>query len=171
MAPPIKRPLPDPKQFYAYVWRLDGEVIWVGHGHNHRGRPLKSNTSGRPNGLAELLITSWDRIEYEIRPCASREEAISEEVRLTKLLAPRFNVAIGFAGFAGHQHTAESLELIKAASTGRPVSDICRIKSSQRATARNITNPPRKGKKCSEEHKRKMSEARKLWWAKKREGK
>jgi len=39
MAMPRKRPLADPNQYYAYVWRLDGQVIWVGQGKDNRGRP------------------------------------------------------------------------------------------------------------------------------------
>lgn len=68
---------------------------------------------------------------------------------------------IGNQQLLGHKPSEETRAKLSAANKGRPVSDLCRQKSSERTTARNRTNPPRKGKTCSEEHRRKLSEAAK----------
>lgn len=164
MPPPIKRPLKDPNQFYAYVWTLDREVIWVGFGHNHRGRPIPSNTTGRPLVLANLLRRRWKDIDYKIYPCVSKVCAQRLEVFLTKRLKPKYNTAIGFAGFEGRTHSDDAKDAIRKASTGRTLSDLGRKKASERMTERNRLNPPRKGRTCSEEHRRKVSEARKAYY-------
>jgi hypothetical protein len=59
----------------------------------------------------------------------------------------------------GYKHTPEARAKISATSKGRKPSLLCRQKSAERCRLRNITNPPRKGKVCSEEHKRKVKEA------------
>lgn len=161
MATPRKRPLKDSEQFYAYIWKLGEEVIWVGYGHDNRGRPSKCNTSGRPKALVSLLKTKWNKIQYEVFPCKSRQEARELEVKLTLDLNPKYNIAVGFAGFAGKQHKEESKRKISAKSLGRPASELCKQKSRERMIERNKKFPPRKGVKCSEEHKKKVSESHK----------
>jgi hypothetical protein len=155
-----KRPLQDPNQYYTYVWRYEGKVIYVGQGHNNRGRPSKCNIVGRPQLLAELLSTQWHRITYDIFPCQSQQEAREMEIKLTLELQPQFNVALGFAGFASHNHSKESRCKIGNSLKGHIVSDLCRQKARERAIERNKTNPPRRGKKNSLDHNRKISEAK-----------
>ena len=60
----------------------------------------------------------------------------------------------------GHVHSAETRKKIGSSSEGRKPSLLCRQKARERAIERNKTNPPRKGKKNSLEHNRKVSEAR-----------
>ena len=209
MSMPRKRPLENPKQFYAYVWRLKDKVIWVGCGRGNRGRPTcRACWSGRPKELKDLLREHCNEIDVTILPCDSQSEARLFEELLIKELEPAYNIAphyggwksmhspeglariskantgravsdkvresrrsrmIGNQNLLGHTHTEETKSKISAANKGRPISDLCREKASQRASERNVLNPPRKGKKCSAEHKRKLSEARRRWWAAKQE--
>lgn len=161
MPPQRKRPFRDTERFYAYVWWLDDEPIWVGQGHNLRGIPSRSNVTGRPPELAEIVRSRWKEINVGIYPAENQQEAREIEVRLTLELRPKYNTAVGFAGFAGHKHADSTKELIRQSSTGRPASELCKAKSAERARERNRNNPPRKGKRCSEEHRRKLSEAAK----------
>jgi hypothetical protein len=159
--PPRRRPCDDLEQFYAYVWRLDDVVIWVGQGHGLRGVPSRRNVTGRPEDLVELLNARWQEIQMEAFPCNSQEEARRLEVSLTVKLLPLYNEAVGFAGFKGRTHSESTKSQMSSSNTGRPASDLCKQKSSERMTERNRTNPPRKGKTCSKEHRRKLSEAAK----------
>ena len=168
MAPPTTRPLKDPEQYYAYVWRLDGVAIWVGHGHNVRGNPTPRNVTGRPTALAKVLAKRWREIQREVYPCGSRELAIQKEIDLTVSLKPLYNSVVGFAGFAGKRHSEETKQRIRETGLGRKPSDLCRQKASERMTERNRASPPRKGKRCSEEHRRKLSEAAKRRYANRR---
>lgn len=68
---------------------------------------------------------------------------------------------LGNKHLLGHKHSEETKAKLRKASTGRPASELCKQKSSERLRLQNQINPPRKGKKCSEEHRRKLSEAAK----------
>lgn len=208
MSMPRKRPLEDPNQYYAYVWRYKNRVIWVGAGKNNRGRPdCKSSWSGRPKALVDLLERHRHRIKVEVFPCTSQQEARELEERLIAELNPKYNTAPHYGGWKGmhtpeglaniakvqkervqsleerkaksrrmkgnknllgHKHSEETKAKISQSNKGRKPSALCRQKSSERATERNKTNPPRKGKKCPAEHRRKLSEARKRWGKRKR---
>lgn len=196
-----KRPLVDPNQYYAYVWRYQDEVVWVGQGKNNRCRPeCKSSWGGRPHGLIELLGIHRHEINVEVFPCESQEESVDLERYLIDKLSPVFNTAtqrggwkgmhteeglrkiaeaqtgrevsddvkegrsirmLGNQNLLGHTHTEESKQLIANSAKGRKPSETCKTKSSARMFERNRTNPPRKGKVCSDEHRRKLSEAAK----------
>jgi hypothetical protein len=125
-----RRPFPNPRQYYTYVWRYVGEVIWVGHGKNNRGRPTcQASWSGRPAGLVDLLRAHSREIMPEYRPHRSKEEAVEEERRLIAQLAPRFNTAPQHGGWRG-MHTPDGLERIAAAQRGRVYSkDECAARS------------------------------------------
>lgn len=201
MAMPRKRPLVDPNQYYAYVWRLDGEVLWVGQGKNNRGRPTcRASWSGRPESLIQVLKERANDIDWEVIACSSKAESEDVERWLIKEVKPRFNTAPQKGGWKG-MHSAEGLDNIRRAQQGRVLSEeeclvrsrrmkgnknlfghkhtevtktrisesligrqpseLCKLKASERMAARNVTNPPRKGKPCSPEHRRKLSEAAK----------
>jgi len=61
----------------------------------------------------------------------------------------------------GSSLSEETKKLISESLRGRKPSELCRKKSAERAAVRNVTNPPRKGKACSAEHRRKLSESAK----------
>lgn len=196
-------------EYYAYVWRLNGEVLWVGQGKGRRSDPLcKASWSGRPQGLLDILETQRQEIKVEIQPCLSKEASWVLEERLIAELKPKFNTAPHHGGWKGmhspealanisqlntgrkrteeskvqhsermkgnkhllgHVHSEETRAKISNALRGREVSEKTRVSASQRMTERNKVNPPRKGKVCSEEHKRKVSEARKLFFLRKKQ--
>lgn len=93
------------------------------------------------------------------------------KMSISRLGKPRPDIRlrmIGNKNLVGHHHSEETRRRISEANLGRPVSDLCRLKSSQRAIERNRVNPPRKGKTCSAEHRRKLSEARKRYLERKK---
>lgn len=64
---------------------------------------------------------------------------------------------IGNQHLVGHKHTSETKAKISIKGKGRSPSALCRKKASERMKKMNQLQPPRKGKKCSLEHKRKLS--------------
>ena len=153
MAMPPKRPLSDPNQYYAYVWRLKGEVLWVGHGKNNRGRPTcKASWSGRPEGLIEVLQLSRFLIEVEVHPCSNKQEARNLERSLIEKLQPKFNTVPGVGGYKG-MHTPQGLENIRKAQLGR----VCSQEEREARSKRMLGNKNLLGHKHSEETKAKIS--------------
>lgn len=56
MPTPRKRPLADPKQYYAYTWMLRKKIVLVGYGHNNRCRvDCKASWSGRSEACVQML--------------------------------------------------------------------------------------------------------------------
>jgi NUMOD3 motif len=157
MAMPRRRPLRNPKEFYAYIWRYKGEVIYVGQGRNNRGRPTcKSSWSGRCLELRNLLeVARWE-IDVEILPCKSEQESVNKEKELITALKPRYNRSPSRGGFKG-MHTPEGLERIRQAATGRECSEELRHKRSERM----VGNTNLLGHVHTEETRKKMSEASK----------
>lgn len=114
-----KRPLADPNQYYVYIWRLEEEVIWVGHGKNNRGRPeCKASWGGRPAALIAVLNQHKLDIKMQIFPCASKQVARSLEEKLIAKLNPKYNTAPGTGGYKG-MHTPQGLENIRMGQVGR----------------------------------------------------
>lgn len=199
MAMPRKRPLADSNQYYVYIWRHHGVVVYVGQGKNNRGRPsCKASWGGRRWELVKLLEESWREIEAEIIPCQSQQSSRELEQKTIKRLKPKYNRAPHYGGFKGmhtpeglmrirkaqvgrecseelkearrqrmlgnnnllgHRHSEETKKRLSEAGKGRRPSDLCIQKFTERTILNNINNPPRKGKKCSPEHRRKLSEA------------
>ena len=123
MAMPRKRPLQDPNQQYAYVWRLDGEVIWVGCGKNNRCRPeCKASWGGRPTELIRVLKVKRFLIVVEVLPCESKPEAIELERKLIAELKPKYNTATQAGGWKG-MHSEEGLKSISQANLGKQHTD------------------------------------------------
>lgn len=145
MAFPRRRPLEDPNQYYAYVWRLDGEVLWVGQGKNNRGRPTaRACWNGRPQALREVLLARCKEIDWEVIPCSSKKESEDVERRLIKELKPKYNTAPQKGGWKG-MHSPQGLDNIRKAQLGRPVSEEVR----QQRRLRMLGNTLRKGKTCT----------------------
>jgi hypothetical protein len=112
-----KRPLEDPNQYYAYVWRLRGKVIYVGYGKNNRCRPdCKSSWGGRCSSLIDMLRGNYEKIKVEVIPQASRELAWETERKLIALLKPKYNTAPGVGGYPG-MHTTQGLHNIGSAAS------------------------------------------------------
>ena len=85
---------------------------------------------------------------------SQRGREVSEEVRECRRVR-----MLGNKNLLGYSHTDETREKISSLLKGRQPSTLARQKASERMVERNTTNPPRKGKKCSAEHRRKLSEA------------
>lgn len=121
MPMPRKRPLQDPNQPYTYIWRLNGEVLWVGCGKNNRCRPgCKASWSGRPVKLIQLLETHRHEVQVEVIPFGTKQEAINKERELIVSLKPKFNTAPQHGGWKG-MHTEKGLNNIRTAVRDRPV--------------------------------------------------
>lgn len=201
MAMPRKRPLENPNQYYSYVWRHKGKVLYVGYGKNNRCRASCLASWSRPAKLVTDYKHLRFEIEVEVFPHFSIHAARVAEKHLIIRLKPIYNTAPSYGGWKGmhtkegkekiskanlgkkhteefkrrysermlgnknllgHKHTEETKAKISKAGKGRSVSDLTRQKSRERMIERNRTNPPRKGKKCSKEHKAKVSIAHKL---------
>ena len=136
MVMPRKRPLLDPTQYYAYVWRLNGEVIWVGQGKDNRGRPTaRACWNGRPDALRRVLQDWCREIEWRVFACESKDRSVDLERKLIRLLKPKYNTAPQKGGWKG-MHTEAGLKRIAAASTGNPVTDAQR--EARRENARKM---------------------------------
>lgn len=142
MAMTRKRPLEDPNQYYTYVWKLDGEVLWVGQGKNNRGRPTaKACWNGRPEALKAILRKRCAEIEWTVFPCDSKADSEDLERKLIIELKPKYNTATQKGGWKG-MHSAEGIANIRKAQIGRPTSPELREKRRQRM----MGNQLRKGK-------------------------
>lgn len=141
-----RRPFANPRQYYTYVWYYRGEVIWVGHGKDNRGRPgCRASWGGRPAGLLALLRQSHAEIRPEYRPCRSKDEAVAQERELIALLGPRFNTAPQHGGWKG-MHTTEGLARMSAAQCGRVYSSDERAARSRRMMGNNYASKSREHK-------------------------
>lgn len=112
----------------------------------------------RTNGLgAHGRILSEDSLERIAS--SKRGKALTPEHRAKLSESLRGN-----QNLLGHKHSTETKAKISAAGKGRKMtlSDEERSLRSERVRERNRTNPPRKGKTCSPEHRRKLSESKRL---------
>lgn len=153
MVMPRKRPLKNPNQYYVYVWRYRGKVIYVGQGKNNRGRPdCKASWSGRRWELVKLLEERNALIRAEIIPCKSQQASRTLESKLIAALKPKFNRAPGYGGYSG-MHSEIGLNNIRECRLGRRHSKKIRAAISRRLKG----NIYAQGLRHSQETKEKIS--------------
>lgn len=157
MVMPRKRPFADEEAPYAYVWRTDKVVLYVGFGKGRRCIVSEATAKHRSAALCSYIEkVGVATVKVEVHAAKSREHAKDLERSLIAELAPLFNVAPGVGGFPG-MHTEEGLQHIRTSASGRKMSEQQKLAMSQRL----IGNTHLLGYEHTEETRSKISKAMK----------
>jgi len=157
MVMPRKRPFADEEAPYAYVWRTDKVVLYVGFGKGRRCIISETAAKHRNAALYSYITkVGVARVKVEVHAAKSREHAKNLERTLIAELSPMFNIAPGVGGFPG-MHTEEGLRNIRTSAASRKMSEQRKLDMSQRL----LGNTHLLGHKHTEETRSKISKAAK----------
>ena len=165
------------KGIYAYVDTMDNSVVYVGKdshiGENRRHKQhfQQSNYDGQP--INRVLQNNPNRYEYKkvfVFDDITDTELNQLEMQQIALFNPLFNFTKGGDGIKGFRHSEESRRKISESHKGkvcsvetrRKIGEANKGKSPSQETRKKISDNNGRywlGKKLSDEHRRKMSEA------------
>lgn len=151
------------QRFYTYFWlREDGTPYYVGKGKGDRAYISEGHGVHRPKDAARILVQHWE----------SEQKAFDMEKWWIHLFGRQDlgtgilrNLTDGGEGQSGLVHSEETKKKMSQSHSGNTYS--VGRKHPEETIQKMIAS--RTGGKRSEATKMKMSETRKLWWAKKRE--
>lgn len=157
MVMPRKRPFADEEAPYAYVWRTNKVVLYVGFGKGRRCILSEAAAKHRSVELcAYITKVGVGAVRVQVYAAKSRSHAKDLERTLIAELSPLFNVAPGVGGFPG-MHTEDGLQRIRANAASRKMSGQRKLEMSQRM----LGNTHLLGHVHSEETRSKISKAMK----------
>lgn len=157
MAMSRKRPFADEEAPYAYVWRTNKVVLYVGFGKGRRCVVSEAAAKHRSTALRDYITkVGVDAVKVEVYAAKSRAHAKDLERTLIAELSPMFNSAPGVGGYPG-MHTEEGLQHIRASASSRKMSEQRKLETSQRM----LGNTHLLGHVHTEETRSKISKAAK----------
>ena len=169
------------KEFYAYVHaRPDGSIFYVGKGSGKRAKKLTRRT----NTHHENILAKHGRKNILVGTMECSDEATAFELErgliacLKRMDVPLVNRTEGGEGCVGLVVTEEQKQKLSAALKGRPRGPVsketgARISAAKTgfkhsAKSREKMRQSALGRVASEETRKKLSEAAKVFWAKRK---